>query len=232
MPARWIRVTVAIAGAICSLAPAARAQETKLEPGVYVVPRSPGFVLRDGPKVLSPGSPLDIYRVERAEGDRLRLHTARGEVDARASEVVRLDQAEAYFTERIKAEPGAIYGYLMRCCVRAFQHDIAHARVDCEQAIRLEPKNPWGYLLRGEISGQQGDVKSALVDINKAIALDGERAVAYVGRAKCYMSARGYERALADLEQAILRDANCIPAYLLRAEIWEEQGDPSARSRR
>ncbi len=179
---RWIRVAVAIVGTISTLAPAARAEETKLDRGVYVVPRSPGFVLRDGFRVISPATPFEIYRVERVEGDRLRLHSGRGEGDGRVSEVVRIDQAEAYFTEQINAEPGAAFGRLMRCWVRAFQHDIAKARVDCDEAVRLEPKNPWAYLMRGEISGLQDDIKSALVDINKAIALNGEQAAAYVSR--------------------------------------------------
>ena len=59
----------AIIVAIWVLAPAARAQAAKLEPGMNVVAKSPDFVLRDETKVIAPRSPIDVYLVEKVDGE-------------------------------------------------------------------------------------------------------------------------------------------------------------------
>ena len=177
---RIITVWIALVPGITLAAPAACAQEPKLEPGTRVVAKSPDFVLRDGAKVIPPGSPFSIYKVERVDGDRIRVHSSGREGDARASEVVAVEQAEAYFSDQIKAKPQAAYAYLMRCLARLEKHELASALADCEQAIRLVPKNPWAYLMRGDIKSEQYDLKAALVDIDHAIRLDDKIAGAYV----------------------------------------------------
>jgi Tetratricopeptide repeat len=226
MPASRITIRIVLMAGISLVAPAAGAQQPKLEPGMKVLARSPDFVLRDGDKVVPLGSPFDGYRVERVEGARVRLYNECREGDARATDVVRIEQAEAYFSDQIKANPRAVHGYLMRCVVRAsFQHDPAGALADCEEAIRLEPKNPWAYLMRGEIKGQQHDQESAIIDFDQAIRLDERIAYAYVCRAYCILSGRDYARALADLDEAIRLDVKCVAAYALRGAIWQEKGD-------
>ena len=97
MRTNWVIHGIGMIAGICIAASGARAQEPKLEPGTKVVARSPDFVLRDGAKVIPVKSPFDTYRVERIAGDRVRLYSSGREGDALASEVVRLDQAEAYF---------------------------------------------------------------------------------------------------------------------------------------
>ena len=226
MAANRITVWVALIAGMYLAAPVAHAQQPKLERGMKVVARSPDFVLRDGDKVVARGSPFDIYRVERVDGDRVRLHSDGREGDARASEVVRIDQAEAYFSEQIKANPRAVYGYVMRCFVRGrFLHDQVNARLDCEQAFRLEPKNSWVCLLRAECADQDGDVKSAFTHCVQAILLDNNNVCAYIARAGCHFGEKDYDRALADLADAISRDANNIEARVLRGVIWLEKGD-------
>ena len=79
----------------------------KLEPGMKVVAKSPGFVLRDGPKVIPMPSPLEVYQVQAVDGDRVRLCCGSREGDALASELIRAGQAESYFSDQIKANPGA-----------------------------------------------------------------------------------------------------------------------------
>jgi tetratricopeptide (TPR) repeat protein len=226
MTSRSTRVGILIVATICLVALDARAQEPNLQPGLRVVARSPDFALRDGPKVISAGTPFDIYRVERVQGDRVRLWSGSREGDALAAEVVSVGQAEAYFSDQIRANPRAIYCYLMRCVVRgALQHDLAGARHDCELAIRLEPRNPWGYMMRGQINGQQGDVKKALADFNQAIKLDKTIASGYVARAQCQLESGNFDQALADVEEALRRDKNHVSAYVLRAAIRCEKGD-------
>ena len=111
-----------------------------------VVAKSPGFVLRDGPKVIPMPSPLEVYQVQAVDGDRVRLCCGSREGDALASELIRAGQAESYFSDQIKANPGTAHGRLMRAAVRLHRHDLANALSDCDQAIRLEPKNPWAHI--------------------------------------------------------------------------------------
>ncbi len=226
MRASHIAVRIGAVAGICLAAPIVRAQESKLEPGMSVVAKSPDFTLRDGAKVIHLSSLFDKCRVERVEGDRVRLYAAGREGDALASEVVRVDQAEAYFSEQIKANPRAVYGYLMRSFVRGvLQHDSAGSLRDCEQAIRLEPKNPWAYLLRGSIRGEQVDLKEALGDFDQAIALNEKIVDAYLCRAGCHLALGDADKAMADIERAIRRDPENPGVYALRGAVWAERGD-------
>ncbi len=202
-----------------------RAQEPKLEPGVKVVARSPEFVLRDGAKVIPVAAPFEIFRVERVEGDRVRLYSDGREGDARASEVVRLDQAEAYFSQQIKARPQVAFGYLMRAAVRCSRDDLVNARIDCEAATRREPANPWAYLLRSGISEQREDLKGALADLDKAIGLNNRISAAYVARADCHRLAKDFDKALADVNQAISLEPNDVEALDLRSRLFSRRGD-------
>lgn len=141
MPAIRVGVRLALIASVCFVAPVAHAQEAKLEPGMKVVARSPGFVLRDGAKVVPVGSPLDVYRVEQVEGDRVRFYAHGREGDARAGEVVRVDQAESFFSAQIKANPKAAHGYLMRCLVReSLQHDLAMPGLIASKRFASNPR--------------------------------------------------------------------------------------------
>jgi hypothetical protein len=156
MPASRIAFRIVLIAGIYVPAAAARAEEPGLEPGMWVVAKSPDLALRDGGKLIPLASPFNFCRVERVEGDRVRLYAAGREGDARASDIVRVEQAEAYFSDQMKQNPRAVYSLLMRCAVRAeIQHDLVNALADCEAAIRIGPKNPWSYVARGEIKAQR-----------------------------------------------------------------------------
>ena len=125
MPAsRIITVWIALVPGITLAAPAARAQEAEFQPGVKVFAKSPDFVLRDGATVVPFGSPLDTYRVDRVDVDRVRLSCGGREGDALASELVRTDLSEAFFGDQIRANPHAVHGYLMRTVARLQRHDL------------------------------------------------------------------------------------------------------------
>ena len=82
MSASRIAVWIALIAGVSLLAPAAGAQEDTLEPGMSVVARSPGFVLRDGVNVIPVASPYDCFRVEKVESDRVRLYAGGREGEA------------------------------------------------------------------------------------------------------------------------------------------------------
>ncbi len=216
---------IALAAGLCLLAFAARGEEPKLERGTKVLAKSPDFVLSDGDKVIRSGSPLERLRVENVDRDRARLYRGGHEGDADVSEVVCVDDAEAYFSDQIKANRGGGYAYLMRANARAYRRDLANAARDCDEAIRREPKNPWVHVLRAAIRGGQGDSKGAALEFEEAIKLDQSNAAAYFGLAQCHMGEKNYDKALSDLEEAIRRDAKSGVAYVMRGMIWLEKGD-------
>ena len=223
--ANRITVWVAFFAGMCLAPPVAHAQEPKLEPGMKVVARSPGFVLRDGATVIPSASPYDIYRVERVDGDRVRVCSGSREGQARASEVVPVEQAEAYFSDQIKAKPQAAYGYLMRCIARLEKDELASALTDCEQAIRIEPRNPWAYLMRGAVKAAQLEMKNARADFDQAILLDEKIARTYVSRAQCHLMNHDFDRAMADLDEALRRDPTDVTGHAMRGAIWEDTGE-------
>ena len=74
MPDRSVSAWVAVVGTMCLLAAGVRAQEPKLDSGMEVMARSPDFVLKDGPNVVPLKSKLNVFFVERVEGNGLRLY--------------------------------------------------------------------------------------------------------------------------------------------------------------
>ena len=215
---------IALAAGICLLASAVRGEEPKFERGTKVLAKSADFVLRDGDKVIRP-APLYALRVEMVDRDRVRLYSDGHEGDANVTEVVCVDDAEAYFSDQIKANRGGVHAYLMRANVRAYQRDLVTAALDCDKAIRLDANNPWIHARRGEILGVQGDFKGAAAEFEEAIKLDQSIAAAYIGRANCHMAEKNYDKALTDLDEAIRRDAHSGFAYAIRGAIWLEKGD-------
>ena len=94
-------------------------QDATFELMTEVVPRSPDFVFKDGAKVIRLGSKVSHFLVTRVEGDRVRIVHDGREGDARKSDLVPADQAEAYFSDQIKANPQSAFNYLMRGVARA-----------------------------------------------------------------------------------------------------------------
>jgi hypothetical protein len=101
--------------------------------------------------VIPPKTYLSVYKVERIEADRVKVHFDGRECEARASDLVALDEAVAYFTETVAKNPRESFGYLLRASAHAENDRIDAALADCDAATRLEPKNPWCYILRGYV---------------------------------------------------------------------------------
>ncbi len=93
--------------------------------GKRVVQKDRKFALRDDTQaVIWSGRQIHVYRVERVDGARLRLR-AEGNKDghpsgwAAADQVVPIDQAVAFFTGRIAANPEDGFSCLLRAAIKA-----------------------------------------------------------------------------------------------------------------
>ena len=149
------------------------------------------------------------------------------EGDARTSDVIPLEQAEAFFSERIKQDPRVVYYYLMRALVRLENRDLVKGRTDSDVAIRLDSKNAGAYLIRGKALQQLGDLEAAARDLDRAVELAPDDVQSYLGRAEYYAVRKNHEKALADLNAAIERDPES-PGCRVRAAAgeWLDSGKP------
>ena len=84
---------------------------------------------------------LTFYTVEQVKGDRVRLSTGGRECYARSLGPRPIDQAIAYFTDRINRIRHDVFSYLMRSMVEADQRQPDKARADLNEAIKVDPKD-------------------------------------------------------------------------------------------
>ena len=85
--------------------------------GKRVVERHVNLTLKLGDKVIDRAHRIEVYRVERVEGRWLWLHTAGLQGWALATDVIPIEEAVAFFTGQILADPRDIHAYTMRAIV-------------------------------------------------------------------------------------------------------------------
>ena len=201
--------------------------------GTRVVERYPGFRLRIENQVIDPKA-IEIYRVEQVNGPWLWLK-AEGQGTsgwAPADQVVPVDQAIAFFTDSIRANPGDSHGYVMRALIwRQERKEVDLALVDLNEAIRLDPTVADLWTARGLAWHYKEEYDKAIADHSEAIRLDPELAPAYVNRAWLWATCpdakyrdgkRAVESATRACELSEWKDAVFIDAL---AAAYAEAGD-------
>jgi len=165
--------------------PALHAQAGDGWVGKRVVERYPGFRLRITNQVIDPEG-IRIYHVEQINGPWLWL-TAEGRSLSGwvpANQVVPVDQAIAFFTDSIRANPGDSHGYVMRALIwRQERKEVDLALGDLNEAIRLDPTVADLWTARGLAWHYKEEYDKAIADHSEAIRLDPKLAPAYVNRA-------------------------------------------------
>ena len=166
------------------------------------------------------------YYVVRVDGDRVRIVHDGREGDARTSDLVPMDQAEAYFSEQIKTKPESSYAYLMRAFARTDKDDWVNLGTDCEQAIRLAPNNAAAFLMRGYVLKGRNEFDAALKDLMRPFRFAPKNAYAFRGRAECYAAQKTAEKAFADINEAITPGSRELLCAIGRVvDLWSEQGN-------
>ena len=172
-----------------------------------------------------------VYRVEKAEGDRLWLRAERG--GARgwvgAGEVVPLDEAVAIFSEELRACPDDAAIYLDRAAARADAGDYAGAVADSDAAVRLDPSSEVAHVCRGNFLVATGDLARALADFDEALRLDPGYALAHYARGFALVMRGEFARALADFDDSARLDPHDPAAPRARAWLLATCPDPSLR---
>lgn len=188
-----------------------------------VVQKSPEFRLKiDDEVVETSGKTIAFYHVERTDGPLLWLQAEEERFAGwgKADEVVPVEQAIAFFSQQIQAQPRDAFCYAMRALVRRDKNDLDDALKDLDQAIRLDPRNALFYCGRGTIQLGKKAHEKAIADYGQAIRLDPKCVAAYIGRGSAWRSTRRYDDAIADYSEAIWLDPLAIAAYDGRGRAW------------
>ncbi len=221
--ARRSHQTLRLAGVVVALtlapAPAGAQQADPGWVGKRVVAKTPHFALDSDRRTGGAVGQVDCYRVDQVDGARLRLTS---EFTGRsgwvpADQVVPLEQAAAFFSEYIRANPRDKGGYLRRAHVRMLEKDLSSALTDLDEAIRLAPNEAALFSNRGVLWSLRGDEDKAIADLSEAIHLDPRNPVNYYNRASSWNQKGEYNRALADFQSAIHLHPNFAQAYYGRA---------------
>jgi len=238
-PLRLVAVLVAVAGCASarasdpadihklrvSLIPrkSSRPQERESE----CVQRTPGFVLWDGASKITPAAAGYIYVVEKSEGNRLLLSDLNEGLRgwSAAGAVVPLSQADAFFSEQLKANPKSAFAFLMRGVVRFENDDLDHAAADVDEALRMDPKYVPALILRGYLWQWRNRLDLAVADLDKAIALDARNAYAFVERGVFLYNMKKYDQALRDFQAALDLGSRCAVIHIGRGMIDLEKRD-------
>jgi tetratricopeptide (TPR) repeat protein len=138
---------------------------------------------------------------------------------AAKSDFVLIDDAIAFFTERLRAEPTEANHFCRRAVAYTLKNDFDHAIKDYDDAIRLSP-GPMGYNNRGRCWWAKGDVDRAIHDYDEAIRLDPKFEMALNNRGIAWGQKGDYDRAIRDFDEAIRLNPQYLFSYFNRGHSW------------
>jgi tetratricopeptide (TPR) repeat protein len=159
------------------------------------------------------GMPATVTKVD---GDWLWV----GKAWVKSGEVVKRDDAPAYYATVIRRDPSAAYAYLLRGVAWRLKRDYENALRDFSEAIRLEPDAHMAYQARAAVYHQTHEFQKALADISEAIRLAPEVGLYYNDRGCIYKSLENYNKAREQFDEAIRIQPNLALAYSNRGVNW------------
>jgi tetratricopeptide (TPR) repeat protein len=191
--------------------------------GKRVVPKKSQFtLLSNGEAVERNVEGLEFYRVEQVDGASLLL---RPEVPgpsgwASSDDVVALDQALDFFTQRIRASPADAFCRGARAFLWCDESEFDKAVTDYDEAIKLDRRSAPFFRGRGLARHFKGSYDQAIADFDEAIRLDPKSAPSLIGRGASRSARREFGKAIADFSEAIWLDPLAITAYEGRGRAW------------
>jgi tetratricopeptide (TPR) repeat protein len=212
-------------GIMVAAPPWSRGQQASTDTwlGKRVVQRFNNFPLREGGQaVLRSGTEIHIYRVQRVQGEKLWLE---GEEDgpsgwATADQFVHVDDAFAYFSDRIRTHPDDPFFYKARAALTSDRKEYGGALGDWNKVVELEPEDPSSYFGRGNIRLTRREWDKAAGDFTQTIKLDPEHADAHRARAFAWIAQHSFDQSIADCNEAIRLDPEDARAFVIRGRAW------------
>jgi tetratricopeptide (TPR) repeat protein len=225
----------AVVGLLAAFAIGAAARGADDWRGKRVITRY-GTTLKDGGKIVDDegrGKALAtgrdyrifrVYRVRRAEGDRLFLVAENASVRGwvRAHEVLAYEKAIDYFSSELRvrsaADSAALYNARGNVYLDRKEYDRAIA--DFDAALRIDPKAAVVHNNRGVARAAKKEYDKAIADYSEAIRLDPRYVVALNNRAAAYVAEGRYGEAIADDSEIVRNDPRNAWGHNNRAWIW------------
>ena len=133
---------------------------------------------------------------------------------------VRVDDAFAYFTDRIRTDPEDQFSHKVRATLSSDRKDFDRALEDWNKVVEIEPEDPSSYFGRGNIRITRKEWDKAVGDFTQTIKLDPEHADAHGARAFAWLAQHSFDQAIADCSEAIKLDPEDPRTFVIRGRAW------------
>jgi tetratricopeptide (TPR) repeat protein len=159
------------------------------------------------------------------QGDWTWIHSPEGKEGwLRNNEVVPLERAVEFFSQKIAAEPEKSFWYQSRANVRQELGDSDAALADLTEAIGRQPNNHELFNNRAVIYERKKEYDLAIADYNAALKLSPNDAVYWANAAATRLEMKDYAKAIANSDRAIAVDQSFPVPYRIRARAHAFQG--------
>jgi tetratricopeptide (TPR) repeat protein len=135
------------------------------------------------------------------------------------SEVVKLDEASAYYTSLIVRDEHLAWAYERRAITWELIGMPELSVFDFDEQLRFEP-SARAYSCRGVSRVNRKEYDEAIDDLNQAIRLNPNDAAAFRSRGEALVYKRQHDKAIADLNQALRLNPNDATAFNNRGLAW------------
>jgi len=159
--------------------------------------------------------------VEEVDGVWLRF----GRLWIHKKDVMLPKQAVAYYSQRIKNQPGVQAWWNNRATAWIELGELDNAMNDLNEAIQLDPLNTPSYINRADLRRMKGDYENAIKDANEAVRLDPTNEACYCFRGVTRIYKGDYDGGIEDLSQAIRIDPSKAVNFYNRGNAFSRKGN-------
>lgn len=156
------------------------------------------------------------YRVSAERPDFVQVKTREGQIGwLRKADLVSQDEAIAFFTKQIEANPRDTNGFNRRAAAWRAKGEYDAALKDATAALSISASAPL-FNNRALIYQAKKEYDKALEDFEQAFRINPQYPLCLVNRATLWHAKKDYDKAIADCSQAIQFQANFPNAYRQR----------------
>jgi Tfp pilus assembly protein PilF len=150
-------------------------------------------------------TPLDqsVHTVLADQGGKVKVRQRGIDGWVEKDDVVLVEQAPAYFSERLRKDPNDVVAYMKRALAWRELGKWDDAIGDYTAAMQLQPNLAYLYSSRAGVYAEKGDYDRAIEDYTQNIRLRPKHDAAFDSRGNIYQAKKQYDRALEDYNQAI-----------------------------
>jgi tetratricopeptide (TPR) repeat protein len=144
-----------------------------------------------------------ISTVQKEDGHWIKVRSGGVEGWVDKADVVPLEDAAAFFTERIRADPNDAQSYQMRAIVWEEKREYDLALKDYNEGIRLAPGDADSWINRAVLWDLKKEYDRSIKDLNEALRLNPKSSFAYHNRGMVWRHKQEYDKAIKDLNEAL-----------------------------